>query len=83
MNENVCVDCNPGMEDGKKETTSEDKRDIPSIYVGETSRSMKERALENWKDFIDKDPDSHIFKHWTLQHGGGGEGNPNFKFRIV
>ena len=80
--ENVCQDCNPGEEKrAKKVEDLEDKGDVPSIYVGETSRSVKERALEHWSDFRSGDTDSHILKHWTLHHGAVGQ--PNFKMKVV
>ena len=59
----------------------EDSRDEPSIYVGETARSLAERSAEHWKDFVAKDEDSHMYKHWKIHHKG--EGEPNFKFEIV
>ena len=36
----------------EKRDTLRDDRDTPSVYVGETSRSIKERALEHWKDYF-------------------------------
>ena len=44
--ESRCTQCN-GMEKGKEETTIKDNRSSPSIYVGETSRSLMERAREH------------------------------------
>ena len=41
-----CVFCN-GVEIG----TLADTRDDPSVYVGESSRSLQERALEHQKDY--------------------------------
>ena len=32
----------------------------PSIYVGETSRSLKERAKEHWTGYIRKSEDNHM-----------------------
>ena len=65
----------------EKKDTLMDDRDTPSIYVGETSRIIKERALEHWKDYQSGEPDSHIRKHWTLHHDGIGE--PQFVFKVV
>ena len=46
--ENVCSICNEGA-GSKKELEKVDPL-IPSIYVGETSRTVQERALEHWAD---------------------------------
>ena len=58
-----------------------DGREFPSIYVGESARSLSERAAEHWSDFRVKEEDSHMLKHWMLQHGGQGE--PRFRFEVV
>ena len=48
MYENVFTVCNPQDEASKKKNTTKDlARVTPSIYVGETSRSIKERATEH------------------------------------
>ena len=59
----------------------EDTRENPSIYVGETARSVKERALEHWADYASGNSDSHIRKHWELHHQGQGE--PQFRITVV
>ena len=58
-----------------------DKRLEPSIYVGETSRSIFERAAEHWKDARGQHEDSHMYKHWAIHHGGMGD--MDFTFNIV
>ena len=70
--ENICLECNPGAAkpgDLKEEDTN---KDIPSIYVGETARSVMERSKEHWDDFKSRKPDSHILKHWVLHHHSAG-----------
>ena len=44
--ENICEICNPDMEKKKNQSWEElrDRRETPSLYVGETSRSLYERA---------------------------------------
>ena len=82
--ENICELCNPREEKETKNKTWEDlrdKRETPSIYVGETSRSICERAKNHWKDLEGRDEDSHMLKHWESSHGG--EGKPKFRFKIV
>ena len=82
--ENICLTCNPeaGTKveklDGKE---LEDRKEFPSIYVGESGRSLHERALEHWQDFEARQTDSHILKHWMVHHHG--EGTPNFHIRVI
>ena len=52
------------------------------VYVGESSRSLHERALEHTADCRDKKEDSHMVKHWLTSHPDLGE-PPAFRFRIV
>ena len=53
----------------------------PSVYVGETCRSIYERGLEHWKSYEEGDSESHILKHHVLHHGG--EGQPLFHLKPV
>ena len=76
--ENICVLCNPGVIENKKLSPPTAN---PSIYVGETARSLFERGKEHWKSFRNKQEDSHILKHHQLHHGG--EGYPSFFLRPV
>ena len=69
--ESKCLVCNPA-------TSHEDEVDVqPSggsqkpregIYVGETSRSLHERALEHERDAKAFSTKSHIVKHWMNFH---------------
>ena len=60
--ESECVLCNP--EDGKMEK-EEDLAGKQGVYVGESARSLHERALEHTIDCRDKEDDSHMVKHWV------------------
>ena len=51
------------------------------IYVGETSRSLYERALEHIRDGKAGKEDSHIAKHWRESHPN--EECPEFRFKLV
>ena len=57
---------------------------IPSIYVGETARTIQERAKEHWsaaRGRTKKDTEgSHMWKHMEQYHGGG---EPTFIMRVV
>ena len=58
-------------------------QDVPSIYVGETSRSIQERGMEHWnasKGSQKQKEGSHIFKHQQLHHNGA---EPDFVLRMV
>ena len=55
------------MEKGKEEGTLADTRD-ESIYVGESSTCLQERALEHQKDYKKGHEDSHMLKHWVGAH---------------
>ena len=80
--ESRCMVCNPEGEKAKKVGKElEDKRETPSIYVGESSRSLHERSKEHWADFEAESGDSHILKHWITHHGG--QGKPDFRLEVV
>ena len=50
--ENICADCNPSAAK-KGELKIEDmKKDMPSVYVGETARSLYERGREHWEAWM-------------------------------
>ena len=46
--ENICNICNERAS-GKEEIIGGSNPDIPSIYVGESSRTIFERAKEHWE----------------------------------
>ena len=77
--ENICIKCNP--EAVKKGELISVNKEVPSIYVGETARSIQERAREHWDSFRSRNSDSHILKHWTLHHDS--EGEPEFIMKVV
>ena len=78
--ENICVQCNPGAV--KKGELEQVKEGAPSLYVGETSRSIQERAREHWGALRRGDEDSHMRRHQLLAHGDDPT-PPNFMFKIV
>ena len=67
--ENVCGLCNEGAKEARELKESRDM-EVPSIYVGESSRSIQERSMEHWADFRKGSSKSHILKHQTMVHGG-------------
>ena len=78
MYENVCGTCNPGA--GKDKELKEVKQDIPTLYVGETSRSVYERSKEHWGAWRNRTEKSHIWKHQVEAHEGAA---PKFYMRVV
>ena len=77
--ESRCASCNvQDSEDKDKNLELQDARPQPSIYVGESSRSMFERCKEHSKDYKDGTTDSHMMKHWDDSHRG--EDRPAFNF---
>ena len=81
--ENICNLCNPREEKEKKKSWEEleDKREEPSIYVGETSRSIAERAKNHVKDMEGNVDDSHMLKPGEYSHGG--EVKVQFRYKTV
>ena len=66
--ENVCGLCNIGAKEAKE--LKEVRSEVPTIYVGETSRSIKERSEEHWSSYKSGSEKSHMMKHQTMEHGG-------------
>ena len=60
--ESFCAECNPeDLKDGNGWKAD-------GIYVGETARSIFERALEHHGDAEGRKEDSHRIKHWVMDH---------------
>ena len=79
--ENICAHCNQGA--GAKEEIRDLDERIPSLYIGETSRTIQERGLEHWAAYRGNKKSkegSHIYKHQELQHGGE---EPKFMMRAI
>ena len=75
--ENICVDCNPGaIGKGEEEQI---RIDIPTVYIGETSRSLYERAKEHYDGARKGEAKNHMIKHKLMEHGG--EQGPNFNMK--
>ena len=71
--ESKCLVCNPKT----SHEEADDHEDQPSetmntpregIYVGESSRSLHERAIEHVRDAKSFSAKSHIVKHWMTAH---------------
>jgi hypothetical protein len=91
-----CSLCNPGVDetsqvDNNKEVPrvvnmnvadpSPSSKGRVGIYLGETSRSLHERAKEHVNDAASIQPKSHIVKHWLDAHPELNN-PPPFKFTV-
>ena len=76
--ENLCTVCNPGA--SKKGELGAVRTDIPTTYIGETSRSVYERSREHWEGAKKGSMKNHMIKHQVLEHGG--EQKPEFFMKI-
>ena len=69
--ESMCMVCNQ-EEEGRKTTNQKDKlqmlKEQTGVYVGETSRSIFEKAGEHRRDAVAGQEDSNMMKHWKLSH---------------
>ena len=50
--------------------------------MGETARSISERALEHWRDAETGHEESHMLEHQALAHREE-QSSPLFSFRVV
>ena len=74
--ESVCTLCNPSsrQEDAKAGRSG--------VYIGETSRTIHERALEHLKDATSFSQKSHQVKHWMNSHQDE-DAQPAFRIKTV
>ena len=68
--ESKCLVCNPAAGRDDEAVHPAKKTTIPreGIYIGESSRSLHERALEHVRDAEGFSPKSHVVKHWMNSH---------------
>ena len=55
---------------------------MASLYVGETARSVGERAPEHWRDTETGKEESHMLEHQAAAHMGE-QTPPEFHFKVV
>jgi hypothetical protein len=62
--------CNPSSRQEDEDSHPSEPNDQPrqGIYIGETSRSLHERAVEHVRDAHGFSAKSHIVKHWMNSH---------------
>ena len=76
--ENICTKCNPGAK-GKGEL-EQVRDDIPTLYVGESSRSVYERSKEHWRGAHKGEAKNHMVKHQIGEHNNDA---PQFAMKVV
>ena len=76
--ENICVDCNPAAT--SKGAVEEVRTEVPTVYIGESSRSLYERSKEHWEGARKRNPKNHMIKHQIMEHEGAME--PNFCMKV-
>ena len=74
--EGICLECVSETTMGVGETG-----DV-GVYVGESSRTLSERALEHVGGAKSLDPDNFIVKHWILKHSNL-DNPPRIKFKPI
>ena len=57
--------CNPKKASSHEENQPATRK---GIFVGETSRTLYERANEHYKDAGNFSEKSHMLKHWMIEH---------------
>jgi hypothetical protein len=81
--ESECARCKPpGTRRVADKEGLGEKRDVASLYVGESARSISERALEHWRDAETGKEESHMLEHQAVAHRGE-QSTPEFHFRVV
>ena len=78
--ESSCVLCNPEVT--AKQSKKKKLSNCQGVYVGETGRSIFERAGEHLRDAQGKQEDSHMIKHWLTDHSEL-ETPPKFKIKVI
>ena len=76
--ESICSMCNPSSL--AKGELREQESEAPSLYVGETSRSIQERALEHLGGARRGVERNHMIVHQHLEHPGEP---PSFVFKVI
>ena len=82
MYESVCAECNKEETGGKKASKMEEFKTMAGMYVGETGRSIFERAAEHRQDAEGHKLDSHMYKHWKTIHPEMKD-PPVFRMKVV
>ena len=80
--ESECTLCNePGSRKLKDREGLRERKEQASLYVGETARSIAERAGEHWEGALGGKEENHMLEHLAAAHRD--EQTPSFRFKVV
>ena len=79
--ESHCIPCSTNDEVTDMKGKREGGSLPPSLYVGESARSLYERSSEHWGDLAAEKENSHILDHQKIAHRG--ERGAKFKFQVI
>ena len=80
--ESECTLCNePGSRKQSDKKSLKESKEQPNLYVGESARSLCERAGEHWEGALGGKEENHMLEHLSMAHRD--EQTPSFRFRIV
>ena len=71
----------PSWEQESSRSRGPEREERHCQFVGESARSLHERAGEHWRDAETGKEESHMVEHQAAAHGG--ERNPEFNFSVV
>ena len=83
-----CLECKENKDsaqEGNAHTGTEASQTLQmktSMYIGETSRPCRARAIEHLKNAADFKQESFIVQHWSSTHGNMLD-QPRFEFKVV
>ena len=77
-----CTLCNePGSRRKRDEKGLKETREQANLYVGESIRSLCERAGEHWEGALSGKEENHMLEHQAVSHREVQV--PSFRFRVV
>ena len=80
--ESECTLCNePGSRKLADRDGLKEKKEQANLYVGETARSLSERAGEHWDGAMGGKEENHMLEHLSAAHKE--EQVPSFRFKVV
>jgi hypothetical protein len=80
--ESECTLCNePGSRKRNDKQGLKESKEQANLYVGESARSLFERAGEHWEGVLGGKDENHMLEHLAVSHRD--DQVPNFRFRVV
>ena len=60
-----------------------DATDVMKFYYGESSKTAFERGILHERDYVNKQDDSHMYKHFTEAHGDSDMNDVKFGMTVL